>query len=321
MKEYWNNPQETAGQIRDGWLYTGDIAVRDDEDYFSIVDRKKDMIIAGGYNLYRREIDEVLFHHPKVPEALSVGIPYRYLGEKALVILKPGEKATEEEIINFCKEKLGVYEVPKLVEFRDSLPKSAVGKVLRKILRVEGEAKKKNDGGIGRGGETEMGVLGGAGFTVDGLRDAIREVKSKTDKPFGVDLLLPQKLDLGGGLGQGEIKELPLSAILKTLPKPHQDWVRKVKEELQLPDTEIMVRMNTTTMRPKEAIQVRIEDKVPFFRNAHFSATGNKPCSFAELAELASGPHCTQPSQSQQAKSPSPGGIYFLSTSDGIAPV
>jgi NAD(P)H-dependent flavin oxidoreductase YrpB (nitropropane dioxygenase family) len=110
-----------------------------------------------------------------------------------------------------------------------------------------------------------LGVLGGSGFTVDGLQEAIREIKAKTDKPFGVDLLLPQKLDIGGGLGQQNIKELPLSMILKTLPKPHQDWVKKVKEELQLPDVEIVVRMNTTTMRPLEAVKVCIEEKVPLF--------------------------------------------------------
>jgi NAD(P)H-dependent flavin oxidoreductase YrpB (nitropropane dioxygenase family) len=110
-----------------------------------------------------------------------------------------------------------------------------------------------------------MGVLGGSGFSVEGLRDAIREIKSKTNKPYGVDLLLPQKLDIGGGLGQQGPKELPLSAILKSLPKPHQDWVKKIKEEMQLPEVEIMVRMNSTTMCPKEAIQVCIEEKVPLF--------------------------------------------------------
>jgi long-chain acyl-CoA synthetase len=145
MKEYWNNPKETAGQIKDGWLYTGDIAVQDEDGYYFIVDRKKDMIIAGGFNIYPREIDEVLFQHPKVQEAVSVGIPDKYRGEtvKAFIVLKPGEKATEEEIISFCKEKLAAYKVPKLVEFRDALPKSAIGKILRKVLRAEEEAKKK----------------------------------------------------------------------------------------------------------------------------------------------------------------------------------
>jgi long-chain acyl-CoA synthetase len=145
MQGYWNNPQETAGQIRDGWLYTGDIAVRDEDGYLFIVDRKKDMVIAGGFNIYPREIDEVLFQHPKLLEAVAVGIADSYRGEtiKAYVVLKPGEKATEEEIIHFCREKLAAYKVPKRVEFRDSLPKSAVGKILRKVLRAEEEAKQK----------------------------------------------------------------------------------------------------------------------------------------------------------------------------------
>lgn len=145
MKEYWNNPQETAGQLKDGWLYTGDIAARDEDGYIFIVDRKKDMIIAGGFNIYPREIDEVLFRHPKVQDAVSVGISDAYRGEtvKAYIVLKKGETATAEEIIAFCKEKLAAYKVPKVVEFRESLPKSAIGKVLRKILRAEEEAKKK----------------------------------------------------------------------------------------------------------------------------------------------------------------------------------
>jgi nitronate monooxygenase len=110
-----------------------------------------------------------------------------------------------------------------------------------------------------------LGVLGGSGFTVDALREAIREIKAKTDKPYGVDLLLPQKLDLGGGLGQPSVKELPLSMILKTLPQPHQEWVKKIKEEMNLPEVEIMVKMNTTTMRPLDAIKVCLEEKVPLF--------------------------------------------------------
>ena len=145
MQGSWNNPQETAGQIRDGWLYTGDIAVRDEDGYIFIVDRKKDMVIAGGFNIYPREIDEVLFKHPKVQEAVAVGIADPYRGEtiKACVVLKPGETATEEEIITFCREKLAAYKVPRRVEFRDSLPKSVIGKVLRKILRAEEEALQK----------------------------------------------------------------------------------------------------------------------------------------------------------------------------------
>ena len=145
MKGYWEEPGETAGQLKDGWLYTGDIAVRDEDGYLFIVDRKKDMIIAGGFNIYPREIDEVLFQHPKIQDAVSLGISDQYRGEtvKACVVLKTGESATEEEIITFCREKLAAYKVPKIVEFRESLPKSAVGKVLRKILRAEGETQKK----------------------------------------------------------------------------------------------------------------------------------------------------------------------------------
>jgi long-chain acyl-CoA synthetase len=144
MQGYWNNSQETVGQLREGWLYTGDIAVQDEDDYFFIVDRKKDMIIAGGFNIYPREIDEVLFQHPKVQEGVAVGIADKYRGEtvKAFIVLKPGETCTAEEIIAFCREKLAAYKVPKLVEFRSSLPKSAIGKVLRKILREEEIAKK-----------------------------------------------------------------------------------------------------------------------------------------------------------------------------------
>ena len=145
MKAYWNNPAETAGQMKNGWLYTGDIVVQDEDDYFAIVDRKKDMIIAGGYNVYPREIDEVLYQHPKVADAVAVGIPDEYRGEtvKAFVVPKEGETLTEEEIIGFCREKLAAYKSPKTVEFRKELPKSAVGKILRKVLRDEEAAKKE----------------------------------------------------------------------------------------------------------------------------------------------------------------------------------
>jgi long-chain acyl-CoA synthetase len=145
MKEYWNNPEETAGQLKNGWLYTGDIVVQDEDDYFAIVDRKKDMIIAGGYNVYPREIDEVLYQHPKVADAVAVGIPDEYRGEtvKAFVVPKTGEILTEDDIIGFCREKLAAYKSPKIVEFRTELPKSAVGKILRKVLRDEESRKGK----------------------------------------------------------------------------------------------------------------------------------------------------------------------------------
>ena len=110
-----------------------------------------------------------------------------------------------------------------------------------------------------------LGVLGGSGFTVEELQKAIREIKARTKKPYGVDLLLPQKLDLSGRLGQEGLKEVPLSEMLKSLPKPHQEWVKKVKGELQLPDVEIMVEMDRTTMRPQEAIRICVEERVPLF--------------------------------------------------------
>lgn len=143
MQGYWNNPEETAGQMKDGWLYTGDIAVQDEDDYFFIVDRKKDMIIAGGYNVYPREIDEVLYQHPKIKDACSIGVPDEYRGEtvKSFIVLNEGETITEKEVFEFCAEKLAPYKRPKMLEFRKDLPKSAVGKILRKKLREE-EARK-----------------------------------------------------------------------------------------------------------------------------------------------------------------------------------
>ena len=145
MMGYWNNPEETKNQLKDGWLSTGDIGQMDEEGYFYIVDRKKDMIIAGGFNIYPREVDEVLYQHPKIAEAVSAGVPDAYRGEtvKAFIVLKPGVTATDKEIIDFCKTKLAPYKVPKLIEFRTELPKSAVGKILRKILRDEEIAKNK----------------------------------------------------------------------------------------------------------------------------------------------------------------------------------
>ena len=110
-----------------------------------------------------------------------------------------------------------------------------------------------------------LGVLGGSGFTVDELREAIREIKALTDKPFGVDLLLPKNIDLGGAMGQQGPDEVPLSEVLKMIPEAHREWVEKIKGEMGLPDVEIMMRTNTTTMRPKESVQVCIEEKVPLF--------------------------------------------------------
>ncbi|MBI5568477.1 MAG: long-chain fatty acid--CoA ligase [Desulfomonile tiedjei] len=147
MKGYLNRPDETAAVIKDGWLLTGDIATVDEEGYFTIVDRKKDLIISGGFNIFPREVDEILFAHPKISEACAIGVPDSHSGErvKAYVVLKAGQTATEEEIIEFCREKLARYKVPKYVEFMTELPKSAVGKILRKELRAAEAAKGKGD--------------------------------------------------------------------------------------------------------------------------------------------------------------------------------
>lgn len=143
MKGYWNKPAETKNVLREGWCYTGDIAKIDDDGFFYIVDRKKDMIISGGFNIYPREVEEVLYEHPKVIEAAVIGVPDTKYGEsvKAFISVKEGEELTEEEIIQFCKENLAKYKIPKSVEFRDEMPKSLVGKVLRRVLAEE-ELKK-----------------------------------------------------------------------------------------------------------------------------------------------------------------------------------
>jgi len=139
MLGYWNRPEETQQTLRNGWLYTGDIARMDKDGYFYIVDRKKDMIIVGGYNVYPREVEEVLYQHPKVKEAAVVGIPHEFYGEvpKAFVVLKEGETATAEEIRAFLEEHLAKYKIPQEIEFRTELPKTFVGKVLRRKLREE----------------------------------------------------------------------------------------------------------------------------------------------------------------------------------------
>jgi len=144
MKGYWNKPGETAEALRGGWLHTGDIAKMDEDGYFSIVGRIKDMIKTVGENVYPREVEEVLYTHPKIKEAAVVGLPNEeYLGEKikAYIVLKEGETATAEEIIQYCRDQLSKFKVPKEIEFRDQLPKTLVGKVLRRVLRDE-EMKK-----------------------------------------------------------------------------------------------------------------------------------------------------------------------------------
>jgi long-chain acyl-CoA synthetase len=145
MKGYWNRPEETAETLTDGWLHTGDIAKMDEEGYFYIVDRKKDMILSGGLNVYPRDIEEVLYEYPKVQEAAAIGIPHPTRGEaiKAFIALKDGETATQEEIIEYCAKKLAKFKLPTEVEFRKELPKTNVGKILKKDLRQEELKKRK----------------------------------------------------------------------------------------------------------------------------------------------------------------------------------
>jgi len=139
MQGYWRRAEDTAATLRDGWLYTGDIARMDEDGYFYIVDRKKDLIITGGENIYPREIEEVLFEHTKVKECAVVGVEHPFGGEiaKAFIVLKEGETATKKDITQFAGERLAKHKVPRAVEFRSELPKSQAGKVLRRILAEE----------------------------------------------------------------------------------------------------------------------------------------------------------------------------------------
>jgi long-chain acyl-CoA synthetase len=139
MRGYWNRPEETKDALRDGWLYTGDLAVMDDEGYFRIVGRKKEVIVAGGYNIYPDEIDEVLSSHPSVLECATIGIPDERRGEtpKSFVVLRPGATTTREEILSWCRKNLAAYKVPKRLEFRAELPKNSVLKILRRELMEE----------------------------------------------------------------------------------------------------------------------------------------------------------------------------------------
>jgi len=146
MKGYYKRPEETSATIRDGWFYMGDIGHLDEDGYLTISDRKKDLIVASGFNIYPNEIDGILFSHPKILEACCIGIPDEYRGEtvKAYIMVKPGETLTKEEVISYCREKLAAYKVPKEIEFIDELPKSAIGKILRRELR-EIDKKKREE--------------------------------------------------------------------------------------------------------------------------------------------------------------------------------
>ncbi|GIN86820.1 long-chain-fatty-acid--CoA ligase [Heyndrickxia sporothermodurans] len=151
MKGYWNRPEETEQVLKDGWLFTGDVGYMDEKGYFYIVDRKKDIIIAGGYNIYPREIEEVLYEHPDIQEAIVAGVPDPYRGEtvKAYVVLKENATVTEADLNAFTRKYLAAYKVPRLYEFRDELPKTAVGKILRRTLIEEERKKLENNDKLG----------------------------------------------------------------------------------------------------------------------------------------------------------------------------
>jgi long-chain acyl-CoA synthetase len=147
MKGYWNKPEETAQTLRDGWLYTGDIAHMDEDGFFYIVQRKKDMIIVSGFNVYPGEVEEVLFGHTAVMEAAVIGIPDEYRGEsvKAFVVLKADAQVTTEELLAYCRERLAKYKLPSSIEIVEGLPKSNVGKILRRVLRDMEEERMRRD--------------------------------------------------------------------------------------------------------------------------------------------------------------------------------
>ena len=139
FRGYWHDDAATAEAVRDGWFHTGDVAYEDEDGYLFLVDRKKDLIIVSGFNVYPREVEEALYRHPKVAEAAVVGVPHPYTGEavKAVVVLKPGTSATEEEIIEFCKRSIARFKCPQVVEFVDQLPHTDTGKILRRRLRED----------------------------------------------------------------------------------------------------------------------------------------------------------------------------------------
>ena len=150
MLGYWNKPEETKEVLRDGWLHTGDIGLMDEEGYIKFLGRKRELIKCSGYSVFPSEVENLLYRHPAVAEAAVIGIPDSYRGEspKVFIVLKSDYKGKirEEEIIEWCKENMAAYKRPRLVEFKEELPKSAAGKILRRILKEEDEKK-------GKGGE------------------------------------------------------------------------------------------------------------------------------------------------------------------------
>ncbi|MED4781760.1 long-chain fatty acid--CoA ligase [Brevibacillus choshinensis] len=149
MKGYWKKPEETAAVLKDGWFYTGDLATMDEDGYFYIVGRKKDLIIAGGFNVYPIEVEEVIYQHPAVAEAVVYGVPDAYRGEtvKAAIVTRQNEQVTADEIIAWCTERLARFKVPRMIEFRNELPKTTVGKILRRTLLEEEQQRRLAQGG------------------------------------------------------------------------------------------------------------------------------------------------------------------------------
>jgi len=143
MQGYWNNPEGTAEMIKDGWLYTGDIGYMDEDGFLFLTSRKKDLIKPSGHQVWPREVEEIIATHPAVAEVGVAGIPDARQVEavKAWVVLRPGEKLTAEELQAFCRDRLTAYKVPKAIEFREALPKTLVGKILRRVLQEEEKAK------------------------------------------------------------------------------------------------------------------------------------------------------------------------------------
>jgi acyl-CoA synthetase (AMP-forming)/AMP-acid ligase II len=139
MTEYWRKPDETKETIRDGWLYTGDMGYYDEKGFIYIADRKKDMIISGGENVYPKQVEDVLYRHPAVKEAAVIGVPDPYWVERvhALVVLQENARAAEEDIISFCRKHIAHFKAPKSVEFVESLPKNPQGKILKKEIRAK----------------------------------------------------------------------------------------------------------------------------------------------------------------------------------------
>ena len=139
MQGYWNMPEETHEVLQDGWLHTGDMALVDEDGFFTIVDRKKELILSAGMNIYSREVEEVLYQHPGIRDAAVVGVPSRIRGEipKAFIVLEAGHELTKQDVVRFCQNKLAKFKIPREVEFREDLPRSAVGKILKRVLKNE----------------------------------------------------------------------------------------------------------------------------------------------------------------------------------------